>query len=87
MSTDIPGRDFDCGRLKEMLPDYLDRTLRDEICREIRAHLDDCENCRIFVDTIETTIVLYKHYPDSDVPEEVRINLRESIRIRSQKKK
>ena len=81
MSTEPLGRDFDCGKLKEMLPDYLDSTLQEHLCRELRFHLEECEDCRIFVKTVEMTIVLYKHCPNRDVPEEVRIDLRERLRL------
>lgn len=81
MSTKPLGHGFDCGKLKEMLPDYLDSALKENLCRELRAHLDECEDCRIYVKTVEMTIVLYKHCPGSDVPEEVRIDLRERLRI------
>lgn len=82
MSTEITGKPFDCGRLKELLPDYLDSELQSQVCAEVKAHLEECEDCRIFVKTVETTIVLYKEYPDSDVPEEVSIDLRNLIRVR-----
>ncbi len=87
MSIKVPGHEFDCSKLKDVLPDYLDRTLREQVCSEIKAHLADCEDCRIYVETIETTIVLYKHCPDRDVPEEIRIDLRRSLRASIEQKR
>lgn len=86
MSIKTPGHDFDCGKLKEMLPDYLDSDLQEHLCKELRAHLDECEDCRIYVKTVEMTIVLYKHCPGSDVPKEVRIDLRERLRLEIEKR-
>ena len=86
MSTEITGRPFDCSRLKEILPDYLDSDLQSKVCAEIKAHLEECEDCRIFVKTVETTIVLYKHCPENDVPEEIRIDLRRRLRTTMEKK-
>ena len=80
MSTEHLHPRFDCNKLKELLPDYLDKELQEQICAELRAHLEECEDCRIFVKTVETTIVLYKHCPDRDLPEEVRIDLRDRLR-------
>jgi predicted anti-sigma-YlaC factor YlaD len=80
MSTESFGKDFTCNQLQEVLPDYLDRTLREQLCSEIKAHLEECEDCRIYVETIETTIVLYRHCPDRDVPDEIRIDLRRHLR-------
>ena len=86
MSTEYRERPFNCNELQELLPDYLDRTLRDQICEEIKAHLEECEDCRIFVETIETTLILYKHCPRSEVPEEVRIDLRRHLRTAVERK-
>lgn len=82
MSTEPIKRGFDCRKIKELLPDYLDQTLQEEVCEHLKAHLAECDDCRIFIKTVETTIVLYKHCPESDVPEEVRIDLRQSLRAR-----
>jgi len=80
MSTEHLHPHFDCNKLKELLPDYLDSELQEQICNELRTHLEECEDCRIYVKTVETTIVLYKHCPERDVPDEVRIDLREYLR-------
>jgi predicted anti-sigma-YlaC factor YlaD len=86
MSTESSQRSFDCSQLKDVLPDYLDRTLREQICSEIQSHMEECEDCRIYVETIETTLVLYKHCPENDVPEEIRIDLRHYLRTTVEKK-
>jgi predicted anti-sigma-YlaC factor YlaD len=82
MSTEPIKRGFDCQKIKELLPDYLDQNLQEEVCKHLKAHLDECEDCRIFVKTVETTVVLYKHCPGCDVPEEVRIDLRQNLRAK-----
>lgn len=82
MSTEPIKRGFNCREIKELLPDYLEQDLQEEVCAHLKAHLAECEDCRIYVKTIETTVVLYKHCPGSDVPEEVSIDLRQSLRAR-----
>ena len=82
MSTKPIKRGFNCKEIKELLPDYLDQNLQEEVCTHLKEHLAECEDCRIFVKTVETTVVLYKHCPGSNVPEEVRIDLRQSLRAR-----
>ena len=79
MSTDIENRGFDCGRIKELLPDYLDDGLQEHICRELEKHLKDCEDCRIFIKTVKTTITLYRQCPRQDVPDEIKIDLRKVL--------
>ncbi len=87
MSTEPIKRGFNCREIKELLPDYLDQSLQEEVCKHLEVHLSECEDCRIFVKTVETTVVLYKHCPGSDVPEEVRIDLRQSLRARIEERR
>ena len=51
---------MDCTEVIEQLSDYLDQDARDELCRAIEEHLSRCHNCRIEVDTVKKTIVLYQ---------------------------
>lgn len=64
-----------CSQLQAQLPDYLDGEARAEICRAIEAHLADCENCRIVIDTLKKTIALYRAAPCDEVPREVHARL------------
>jgi predicted anti-sigma-YlaC factor YlaD len=50
----------------EQLADYLDDDAREELCRAIEAHLSRCRDCRLEVDTVRKTIVLYQ--VDREVP-------------------
>lgn len=64
-----------CAQLQAQLPDYLDGEARAEICRAIEAHLADCENCRIVIDTLKKMIALYRAAPCNEVPREVHARL------------
>jgi len=64
-----------CAQLQAQLPDYLDGEARAEICRAIEAHLADCDDCRIVVDTLKKTITLYRAAPRDAVPREVHARL------------
>lgn len=64
-----------CAQLQAQLPDYLDGEARAEICRAIEAHLADCENCRIVIDTLKKMIALYRAAPCDEVPREVHARL------------
>jgi mycothiol system anti-sigma-R factor len=50
----------DCKHLLGELSEYIDGELQAELCAEIEKHLQDCENCRIVVDTMRKTIELYE---------------------------
>lgn len=64
-----------CDELRPALPDYLDGVAQDEICRAIEAHLSNCPDCKIHVDTLKKTIVLYRTAPPEVVSGEVHQRL------------
>ena len=63
---------MDCNEVLEQLADYLDDSARKELCQAIEAHLSRCRDCRIEVDTVRKTIVLYQM--DQEVPMPARVS-------------
>ena len=57
---------MDCNEVLEQLADYLDDDAREELCKAIEAHLGRCRDCRLEVDTVRKTIVLYQ--VDREIP-------------------
>ena len=57
---------MDCNEVLEQLADYLDDDAREDLCRAIEAHLSRCKDCRLEVDTVRKTIVLYQ--VDREIP-------------------
>ena len=51
---------MDCNEVLEQLAEYLDPDARAELCQVIEAHLKQCKDCQIEVDTVKKTIVLYQ---------------------------
>ncbi len=51
-----------CLELKAQLSDYIDGDLNEGLCKELEEHLANCDNCRVVVDTLRKTILLYRHY-------------------------
>ena len=49
-----------CKQLLGNLSEYIDGDLQTELCAEIEAHLKDCDNCRIVVNTLRKTVELYE---------------------------
>ena len=49
-----------CKHLLGSLSDSIDGELGSAVCSEIEQHLQDCENCRIVVDSLRKTVYLYK---------------------------
>jgi anti-sigma factor RsiW len=64
-----------CGDMLGALSDYIDGELEARLCAEIEAHMEGCPDCKIMVDTLRKTVVLYRTQGHSDVPDEVRSRL------------
>ncbi len=57
-----------CQELKQQLSGYLDGELDPPRCAELERHLRDCDNCRLVVDTLRKTILLYRDYGRAPAP-------------------
>jgi predicted anti-sigma-YlaC factor YlaD len=69
-----------CRHLLGSLSEYVDGDLGDELCAEIDRHLQDCNNCRVVIDTLRKTINLYHDLaPSPSVPDDVRQRLYHSL--------
>ena len=49
-----------CQELVRRLSDYIDGTLAPEARAEVEAHLADCDDCHLVLDTTQCTILLYR---------------------------
>jgi anti-sigma factor RsiW len=76
-----------CQDLKSQLSGFIDGELDDAICQEIMRHLESCENCRVMVDTLKKTIVLYREEPHESVPADVHNRLFQVLEIETLKSK
>jgi predicted anti-sigma-YlaC factor YlaD len=64
-----------CREIKDKLSAYLDGELESALCAEIEQHLRGCDDCRVMVDTLNKTIMLYRNYGQETVPPEVHERL------------
>jgi predicted anti-sigma-YlaC factor YlaD len=68
--------EHNCRYLLDSLSEYIDGDAAVEVCAEIERHLEDCENCRIVVDSLRKTVYLYRTTAaDPEVPQDVRERL------------
>lgn len=65
-----------CRELFERLSEYVDGELSQEICQEIRRHMEGCDPCVAFARTLKTTADLCRRLPAKPMPPEVADNLR-----------
>jgi len=70
-----------CRELLDQLSEYVDGELEAALCAELEAHLATCTNCRVMVDTLRRTIVLYRTQAPADLPEEVEARLYQVLNL------
>ena len=68
-----------CKKHFEIISEYLDGELDDEICHEIKAHLKDCPECQECLDSLKKTIQLCKEAGKEEIPSDIRERLRLSL--------
>lgn len=81
MSTDRPEPGERCRYLLQGLSDYIDGEAEAALCAEIESHLAGCENCRVVVDTLRRTVLLYREEAPDPLPEGVRLRLFKALRL------
>ncbi len=64
------------------LNDYLDGGVSTELCAEIQAHIGQCENCRIMVDTLKQTVKLCREGKEETLPPALEAKLSSLLKQR-----
>lgn len=64
-----------CREMLEALSDYIDGELEARLCAEIEAHMRECTDCRVMVDTLRKTVVLYRTHGQAELPADVQSRL------------
>jgi anti-sigma factor RsiW len=64
-----------CRELLGQLSDYIDGELEAALCAELEAHLSECTNCQVMVDTLQKTVTLYHTQGCPDLPPDVQTRL------------
>lgn len=65
----------ECREMLKDLSDYVDGDLDETLCLEIEHHMAECDNCRVVVDTLRRTVLLYHALPSEPMPGEVEERL------------
>jgi anti-sigma factor RsiW len=70
-----------CHDLLAHLSDYIDGDLEAAICAQLEAHLAECPDCRVMVDTMRKTIILYRSATAGELPPDVHDRLYRVLRL------
>lgn len=61
-----------CQGLLAAVSDYIDGELDPRLCADLEAHLAGCADCRIVMDTMRKTVVVYRRLgPSEALPPDV----------------
>jgi anti-sigma factor (TIGR02949 family) len=74
--------DHNCKYLLSSLSSYIDGELEARLCAELERHLEDCENCRVVVDSLQKTVSLYRESnANVECPEDIRQRLFHTLNL------
>ena len=59
---------LNCRSVYKHICENLDADINSAQCREIRAHIAECDNCTAYLDSLKKTVYLYRAYPTPRVP-------------------
>ena len=70
-----------CQEIKAHLSEYLDDALEQDMCAQVQAHLRECPECGVMVDTMRKTIVLYHDMEPEPMPDAARERLYHTLHL------
>ena len=75
-----------CSEHIQDIADYIDGEVDETLCLELEQHLENCDNCRIMVDTLKQTFVLCRDGKKESLPESLQNKLNFSLKKQWDKK-
>ena len=57
-----------CEELLAVLNEYVDGAIDPSVCREFEQHMAGCDPCKVVVDNVRKTIMLYKEGRPYEMP-------------------
>jgi anti-sigma factor RsiW len=76
-----------CKEFMQELNDYLDDAVDVQLRRHIEAHITECPNCFVILDTTKKTIQVYKGMQPQVLPEDVHARLMLAVERKLAQKK
>jgi anti-sigma factor RsiW len=68
-----------CKEFLQELTDYMDSAVDVELRRKLEAHISECPNCFVILDTTQRTIKVYKGMEPQELPQEVHVRLMKAV--------
>jgi predicted anti-sigma-YlaC factor YlaD len=68
-----------CKSIVKEISNYLEEALEPSLKSSIEKHLENCEDCRIVVDTTRKTVQIFCNSEPAPLPEDTRRRLRDAV--------
>jgi anti-sigma factor (TIGR02949 family) len=68
-----------CNQFMDELSEYLDEDVEGGLRKELEAHVAECPNCWVMVDTTKKTLKIYKGLEPEPLPDDLKFRLMEAI--------
>ncbi len=73
-------------KIIDELCNYLGQDLNHPMCKELLQHVQECPECRIYIDTIKMTVSLYRQKSENQpVPQKVTAQLFKKLNLPNNK--
>ena len=71
-----------CKEFLQELSDFLDESVDEELRTRLEAHISECPNCFVILDTTKRTIQVYQGVEPQPIPQEVHSRLIRAVEKR-----
>ena len=68
-----------CKEFLQEISDFLDENVDEELRRKLEAHISQCPNCFVILDTTKKTIQVFKGVDAQPIPSEVHHRLMRAV--------
>lgn len=72
-------RKLTCQEVLDHLEDYLDEEAKAELRAQVDLHAGECPHCRIEIDTLKQTILIFKHETRVFLPQQLDAKLASAL--------
>jgi len=70
---------MNCTDFLSQLTDYFDGQISPELLKEVRTHLEECDHCKVVLNTTSKTIEVYRGNEIYDISDDLRERLHSAI--------
>ena len=72
----------ECTKIIDQLCEELNKDVNSPFCNEVQLHLQQCPQCKVFVDSIRTTVYFCKNLVDEEVPRSIDDHLWKILKLK-----